>query len=93
MLSYEQIKMLKAVANIATVLSVSKVTKDIIVNNTEVVTGFDQARVWIGSFVIGGMMAESASAHVDRRIDGALAWYENFQSEKKNNKTEYKSDR
>lgn len=93
MLSFEQIKLIKAVANIATVMSVTKVTKDIIVNNTEVVTGFDQARVWIGSFVIGGMMAESASAHVDRRIDGAIAWYDNFQNRQQNNKTEYKSDR
>jgi hypothetical protein len=93
MLSFEQIKLIKAVANIATVMSVTKVTKDIIVNNTEVVTGFDQARVWIGSFVIGGMMAESASAHVDRRIDGAIAWYANFENRQQNNKTEYKSDR
>jgi hypothetical protein len=82
MLSYEQVKMLKAVANIATVLSVSKITKDVITNNTDVITGADQARVWFGSFVIGGMVAERASEHVDRRIDGALAWYDNFQSKK-----------
>lgn len=92
MLSFEQIKLIKAVAHIATVLSVTKVSKDIIVNNTDVITGFDQARVWIGSFVIGGMAAEAASSHVDQRIDGAIAWYDNFQAQRRPN-NEYKSDR
>lgn len=93
MLGYEQVKLIKAVANIATVLSVSKITKDVITNNTDVITGADQARVWFGSFVIGGMVAERASEHVDRRIDGALAWYDNFQAKKNTTRNEYKSDR
>jgi hypothetical protein len=90
--TFEQIKLIKAVANIATVLSVTKVTRDIIANNTVIETGFDQARVWIGSFVIGGMIAEQASEHVDKRIDGALNWYDNFQASRQPN-NEYKSDR
>jgi hypothetical protein len=92
MLTFEQIKLIKAAANIATVLSVTKVTRDIIANNTVIETGFDQARVWIGSFVIGGMIAEQASEHVDKRIDGALNWYDQFQAQRRPN-NEYKSDR
>jgi hypothetical protein len=55
-------------------MGVSKVLNDIIVNNTNVVTTADAVRVWTGAIVIGSMIADHASKHVNDRIDAVLAW-------------------
>lgn len=93
MMTYEQFKLIKLIARLATMVSVSKVTHDIIANNTVVETGFDQARVWFGGMIIGAMVAEQATDHVDRKIDGAVAWWANLQEQQNSQKTPYKSDR
>lgn len=85
-----KIQIAKLVAQIATTVGVSKVTHDIISNNTTVETTADAVKVWIGSFVIGGMVAERAHEHVDRRIDGTIDWFDKRQTDEK---LEYKSDR
>jgi len=91
MLTSDKIKIAKMAAQLITTISVGKVTRDIITNNTNVETTADAAKVWAGSFVIGGMVAEQASEHVDRRIDGLVDWIENRKASKE--KLEYKSDR
>jgi len=90
MLTSDKIKYAKMAAQLITTIGVGKVTRDIIQNNTTVETTADAAKVWAGSFVIGGMVAEQASAHVDRRIDGLVNWIESRKTEEK---LEYKSDR
>lgn len=55
-------------------LGVSKVINDIIVNNTNVVTTADAVRVWTGAIVIGSMIADQASKHVDERVTAVIAW-------------------
>lgn len=57
-------------------LGVSKVVKDIIVNNTNVVTTADGVKVIAGSLVLGSMIAEHASNHVNRQFDKAYEWYQ-----------------
>lgn len=56
-------------------VGVSKVVNDIILNNTRVETTADAVKVWTGSIVIGSMIAEQASKHVNNRFDAAAAWY------------------
>jgi hypothetical protein len=91
MLTSDKVKIIKMVAQIVTTVGVGKVVRDVIQNNTTVETTADAAKVWAGSFVIGGMVAEQASQHVDRRIDGAVAWFENRKTNEE--KLENKSDR
>jgi len=55
---------------------VSKIVHDIIRNNTTVVTTLDQVRVTVGSLVIGSVIAQHASKHVNERMDAAISWYE-----------------
>jgi hypothetical protein len=59
----------KLVINVATGMGVSKITNDIITNNTTVETTEDQIKVAIGSIVIGSMVAERASEHVNTKVD------------------------
>lgn len=55
-------------------VGVSKVVNDIIKNNTDIVTTSDALKVWSGSIVIGSMIAEHASEHVNRRVSEVIAW-------------------
>lgn len=56
-------------------VGVSKVVNDLIVNNTNIQTTADAVKVWTGSVVLGSMVAEQVSKHVDRRIDETQAWF------------------
>lgn len=75
-MSSEHIAIAKALVNIASGMGVSKVVHDVIENNTNVETTADAVKVWTGSVVIGGMVAEHASEHVNRRFDRTVAWFE-----------------
>jgi len=57
-------------------IGVSKVINDIITNNTNVVTTADAVKVMTGSIVLGSMIAEQASNHVNNRVDAVIAWNE-----------------
>jgi hypothetical protein len=59
----------KLVINIAAGLGVSKITNDIITTNTTVNDNGDKIKVAIGSLVIGSMVGEMASDHVNAKID------------------------
>lgn len=62
-------------------LGVSKVVWDVIARNTTVVTNFDQVRVLAGTLVIGSMVTEHASKHVEDRINELVAWNESRKAE------------
>jgi hypothetical protein len=62
--------------HIVSSIGVSKVVNDIIKNNTNVVTTADAIKVTAGSLVIGSMVAEKASRHVNDRVDSVFAWYQ-----------------
>lgn len=55
-------------------VGVSKVVNDIIRSNTRIETTADVLKVWSGSVVLGSMIADHASQHVNQRIDAVLAW-------------------
>jgi hypothetical protein len=57
-------------------IGVSKIVNDIIRNNTDIVTTADAVKVWTGSIVIGSIIAENASKHVNNKIDAVIAWHE-----------------
>lgn len=62
-------------------VGVSKVINDVIVNNTNVETTADALKVWTGSIVIGSIVAEHASKHVNNRMNDVAAWYANRKAE------------
>jgi hypothetical protein len=65
----------KLVTHVVASVGVSKVVNDIIRNNTEVVNTADAVKVAAGSIVIGSMVAEAASKHVNNRMTAVAAWY------------------
>lgn len=67
----------KLVVNLATGVGVSKVTNDIITNNVNVDSTEDKIKVALGSFVIGSMIAEMTSNHVNSRIDSMAKLWQN----------------
>lgn len=64
----------KLAVNIVSGMGVTKIVNDIINNNTVSETTFDVVKVWIGSAVIGSMIADHGSKHVDAKIDNIAAW-------------------
>jgi S-adenosylmethionine synthetase len=84
----------KFAAKIITTLGVSKVVHDIVQHTATAETFADQAKIWVGSFVLGGMACEVASEHVDRRIDEIADAVVDYNIKKFNeSKMEYKSNR
>jgi vancomycin permeability regulator SanA len=71
----------KLAINVVAAAGVSKVVNDIIVNNTNVATPIDAIKVATGSIVLGSLVANHASKHVNDRIDAAHAWYTSRKNE------------
>ena len=67
----------KAGVHIVSALGVSKVLGDIIKNNTTVVTTTDKVLVNAGSIVLGSMIVEKASNHVNAQIESVITWHAN----------------
>jgi hypothetical protein len=88
----DKLAITKLVVNVAAGMGVSKVVNDIITNNTTIETTADAVKVWAGSVVIGSMVADAGSKHVNAKIDSVANWYE-ARKEAKNDKNEYKSNR
>jgi len=59
-----------------TTISVSSVVRDVIRNNTVAVTVFDQVKVTVGSLVVGSIVNDYATKHVNEKMDAAIDWYE-----------------
>lgn len=57
-------------------LGVSKIVADIVKNNAHVVTTADAVKVWAGSLVLGSMIVEQSSNHIDRLTSEVVAWRE-----------------
>ena len=72
----DKLTIAKLIANTAVGIGASKIANDIIRNNTDIETTADAAKVWVGSVVIGSMVAEHAKEHASTKIDNAVAWWE-----------------
>jgi F0F1-type ATP synthase beta subunit len=64
-------------------LGVSKVINDIISNNTTVDNTEDQIKVAVGSLVLGSIVMDHASEHVDAKLQKVSDWYNDRQDAKK----------
>lgn len=71
----------KLAVNIITVAGVSKVIGDVIKNNVNVETTADAVKIWTGTFVIGAMVAEVASKHLNNQMDLVSNWYQGRKTE------------
>lgn len=78
----DKIALVKLAINVFAGAGVSKVVNDIITNNTVVETPADAVKVFAGSAVIGSMVAERASDHVNNKVDKVVDWFEQRKAEK-----------
>lgn len=62
-------------AHVLGALGVTKVVGDIIARNSIVNTTWDVVRIRAGSIVIGSLIAEHASQHVEDRMNQGYAWW------------------
>jgi hypothetical protein len=62
----------KLAVNIVSSLGVSKILGDVIKNNTNVVTTVDKVLVNAGTLVLGTMVVEKASDHVNTTMDNVI---------------------
>lgn len=67
----------KAGVHIVSALGVTKVLGDIVRNNVTVVTTTDKILVNAGSLVLGSMIVEAASKHVNEQIETVITWHAN----------------
>lgn len=78
-----QIGLVKVGLNVVASASVWKVVQEVIKNNVIVEKPSDVVKIWTGSLIIGSMMADAASKHVEHKFDSALAWVETRANENK----------
>ena len=72
----DQLAIAKLTVHVVSSIGVTKVINDIIRNNTNIVTTVDAVKVWTGALVLGSMIGEQASNHINRRFDDVVAWNE-----------------
>lgn len=74
------INLVKLMANVAITSSTSMVVRNVIRANVLPATPLQSAQVWIGSFAIGGAVAERCWERTDAQIDRGLALYKRWQA-------------
>ena len=94
-MSNDKMKIAKAAIRIISGAGCSKVVNDIIRNNTNVETTMDSIKVLVGSIVIGTMVADAGSDHVEAKFDQLVGIWKDIKSEEvtETKPLEYKSDR
>lgn len=70
------IPMAKLAAQLVAGFGVSKIVADIVKNNVVVTSTVQDVSVKVGGFVLGSMLIEQSSQHIDRQINDVVAWYE-----------------
>lgn len=65
-----------AVQLIGTV-GVTKIANDIIAKHVVIQSTADVVKTWVGSIVIGSMVAEHTSNHLSEKVDAVIEWHEN----------------
>jgi hypothetical protein len=78
---YNGLPVAKLAVHLVASLGVTKVINDIIKNNTNIATTADAVKVATGSLVLGSMIVEQASDHVNRQWNNVSEWYENRKTE------------
>lgn len=57
-------------------LGMSQIVHSIIRNNVPVVTTFQKVTVATGSFVLGSMLMDQSTKHIEEQIDSLVSWIE-----------------
>jgi len=87
----DKVAIAKTVIRVSARFGVSKVINDVIANNTTIESNADMAKVWVGSFVLGSMIADHACNYTDQRVDAVVEWWNARKTDE--TKNEYVSDR
>jgi len=77
---YTYLPYAKLGAQIVAGLGVGKIVGDIIRNNVVVVTTFQKVTVTTGSFVLGSMLVDQSTRHVEKTVDDLVNWVESRKS-------------
>lgn len=65
--------LVKAATQIAAGLGVSKIVTDIVQNNVVIATPMQNITVKIGTFVLGSMLWEQSTEHIERQTNNLVA--------------------
>lgn len=76
-----KVTLAKMVINFTAGSGVAKVVNDVIKNNITVETPTDAVKGMIGSIVIGSMIADVSSKHVNAKVDSVVKWWEERKQE------------
>lgn len=68
--------LVKLAAQVTAGLGVSKIVTDIVRNNVAITTTVQAVTVKAGAFVLGSMLVEQSSNHIERAVDDVAAWFE-----------------
>lgn len=71
----------KAAASITAGLGVSKIVTDIVKNNVPITTPVQAITVKVGSFVLGSMLWEQSSNHIERATNEFVAIFQKDKAE------------
>ena len=73
-----QLPLLKFGAQIAAGMGVSKIVSDIVRNNVPVITTAQAVCVKAGTFVLGSMLVEQSSNHIETQVNNLVELAEKF---------------
>ena len=73
---FAQLPLIKVAAQVVSGLGVSKIVSDIVRNNVVIQTTAQAVTVKAGAFVLGSMLVEQSSNHIDRTVTDIAAWFE-----------------
>ena len=68
----QYLPLVKAVTQIVAGMGVSKIATDIVSNNVAIATPVQAVTVKIGSFVLGSMLWEQSSNHIERQVNNIV---------------------
>jgi len=68
--------LVKAATQIAAGMGVSKIVTDVVQNNVTAVTPIQGITVKVGSFVLGSMLWEQSSNHIERQANHLVALFQ-----------------
>lgn len=57
-------------------LGMSQIVSSIVKNNVAMVTPFQKVTVATGSFVLGSMLMDQSTRHIEQQIDSLVSWIE-----------------
>lgn len=79
----DKLALAKVVIRWTSVIGSSKIVHDVIQNNVTTVTIADQAKVLVGSFVLGSMISDQISKFTDAKFDEIVAKVKEVQEKEK----------